>query len=329
MLGLMSGLNASGTELSTHAVHGPALVAVQVAAAVCVGTYALNAYGRSSRSARRSMIQLAVLVALAGLGAAWVVQAGAGISIFAFSSVVFGRLPKVRRRLLVSAIAVLVFASLGASWVLFPFAALVAVRAMNLLGSGSGSTCSGRSGREHAKAPGWEGQCWQGWGGDGQGRMRYSEPVDLRKSASASDHMASPVPGQPDISAYVQHNAVPTAATALVREIDERSAAAAAYLAQQGRSSGTEAIEVERIRDDYAPEAVRAYLSLPPWSGDDTILADGKTGTQLLVGQLQLLAQRLRQIQDSVALTGGEQLRTHGAFLRDRFPTDRDDSLSL
>lgn len=327
MLGLMSGLNASGTQLSTHAVHGPALVAVQVAAAVCVGTYALNAYGRSSRSARRSMIQLAVLVVLAGLGAAWVVQAGAGISIFAFSSVVFGRLPKVRRRLLVSAIAVLVFAMLGASWVLFPFAALVAVRAMNLLGSGS--ACSARSSHERPKARGWEGQCWEGWGGDGHGRMRHSAPVDLRKSASTSDHTASPIPGQPDISAYVQHSAVPTAAAVLVQEIDERSAAAAAYLAQQGRSSGTEAIEVERIRDDYAPEAVRAYLSLPPWSGDDTVLADGKTGTQLLVGQLQLLTQRLRQIQDSVALIGGEQLRTHGAFLRDRFPTDRDDSLSL
>lgn len=311
MIGLITGSGGSDPVLVTHAVNGPALAAVNTAAAICIAMYAVNACGRSTRSAQRSLIQIAALVVLAMLGAVWVVPAAAGISIFAFSSVVFGRLPKVRRRLLVSALAILLFAAMGAGWALYPLAALLAVRAMNLLGSGGASSGRDRCGSRN--------------------RSREAKPVDLSKS-SATDSWytdAVPTPAQPDISAYLHNTLIPAAAVALVREITERSAAAATYLAQQGRSSGADAIEVERIRDDYAPEAVRGYLALPPWSAHDTVLADGKTGAQLLVDQLQLLADRLQVIQESVALTGGEQLRTHGAFLRDRFPSDRDGPLSL
>lgn len=316
MIGFITGSGGSDPVLITHVVQGSALAVVNTAAAIVIAMYAANALGRSSRSARRSLIQIAVLVTLAMLGAVWVVQVAAGISIFAFSSVVFGRLPKVRRRLLVSALAILLFAAMGAGWALYPLAALLAVRAMNLLGSGSPSSGRDRCGSRN--------------------RSREAKPVDLSKS-SATDSWyteswhpdAAPTPAQPDISAYLHSAAIPAAAVALVREITERCGAAATYLAPQGRSSGVEAIEVERIRDDYAPEAVRGYLALPPWSAHDTVLADGKTGAQLLVDQLQLLADRLQVIQESVALTGGEQLRTHGAFLRDRFPSDRDGPLSL
>lgn len=309
MIGLITGSEGSDTMLMSHGVQGSALAVVQTVAGICIAMYATNAWGRGARSTRRSLVQIAALVVLAVLGATWVVQAAAGISIFAFSSTVFGRLAKVRRRLLVSALAILVFAALGAGWVLIPFAALIAVRAMNLLGSGPSTqrhSCANRHRRNEAT------------------------PVDLSKSPA---HVSDPGPiqtaAQPDITAYVNDTAIPPAAGALVREIAERSRVASSYLAQQGRSAGVDAIEVERIRDDYAPEAVRGYLALPPWSADDTVLADGKTGAQLLVDQLQLLARRLHGIQESVAHTGGEQLRSHGAFLRDRFPSEPGGPLSL
>lgn len=310
MIGLITGSEGSDTVLMSHGVQGSAfvVVVVQTVAGICIAMYATNAWGRGARSTRRSLVQVAALVVLAVLGATWVVQAAAGISIFAFSSTVFGRLARVRRRLLVSALAILVFAALGAGWVLIPFAALIAVRAMNLLGSGPSTqrNCANRHRRDEATR------------------------VDLSKSPG---HVGAPGPvhaaAQPDITAYLNNTALPPAAGALIREITERSRAAASYLAQQGRSSGVDAIEVERIRDDYAPEAVRGYLALPPWSADDTVLADGKTGAQLLVDQLQLLARRLHGIQESVALTGGEQLRSHGAFLRDRFPSEPGGPLSL
>lgn len=313
MIGLITGpgeFGGSDTTFMSHAVQGPALAAVQTAAALCVAMYAVNSCGRGRRSTRRSLVQLVVLVVLAALGAAWVVQAAAGISIFAFGSVVFGRLSKVRRRLLVSSLAILVFAVLGASWVLYPFAALAAVRAMNLLGSGGARTGRNRCGDRY--------------------RGEEPVPVDLRKSPAETEYAVPPrMVTQPDITAYVDDIRVPAAAAELVREIVARSTAAAEYLAQQGRSSGVDALEVERIREDYAPEAVRGYLALPPWSADDTVLVDGKTGAQLLLEQLQLLARRLQGIQESVALSGGEQLRTHGAFLRDRFPSEPGGPLSL
>ncbi|MBO1756279.1 hypothetical protein [Allobranchiibius sp. CTAmp26] len=284
------------------AVTGAGLVAVEVAAGVGTAMYAGTAFGRRPETVRRSVVVILVLCALAMLGAGWAADAGAGISLAAFATAMWGALPKVGRRLVVSALAMVAFALVGAHWVLNPFAVFITIAAVRLLGHG-GRGCSGasRSADRHEQT---------------------RRPVDLRKEPVAP----APVPS---LAMYLFDERVPAQARDRIRSINERARAASQYLHQQGRGAALDAIEVERIRDDYAPGAVRGYLALPPWSAQGTVLSDGKTGAELLIDQLDLLEQRLRAIQESVALTGGTELLTHGRFLKDRFPEHGEDDLRI
>lgn len=290
------------------AITGAGLVAVEVAGGITTAMYVGSAFGRREESVRRSVVMIAVLCALTLLGAHWVAHAGAGISVAALSTVAFGAPRKVKGRLVVSVLAIVVFAMLGAGWALYPLAGLGAFAAINLLGRGGPGACGGGSRR---------------------GTQRHNEssrPVDLRKEPPATAPKDRATAG---LAIYLLDERVPAAARDRIRSISERARAAGVYLDQQGRGSGLDALEVERIRDDYAPGAVRGYLALPPWSAKDTVLADGKTGSQLLIDQLDMLDRRLREIQESVALTGGAELLTHGRFLKDRFPEHGGDDLRI
>ncbi|NYJ76290.1 hypothetical protein [Allobranchiibius huperziae] len=289
------------------AITGAGLVVVNVAAGVGTAVYAGTAFGRRPNTVRRSVVVILVLCVLALLGAGWVAFAGAGISLAAFVTAMFGNLSKTARRLVVSALALVAFSLLGAHWVLDPFAVLITIAAVRLLGRGGRGCGVDSRHREH--------------------HLQTPHAVDLRKEpVDAVPPQTAPTPS---LAMYLFDDRVPAAARDKLRLISERARAASEYLTQQGRGSGIDAIEVERIRDDYAPGAVRGYLALPPWSAQGTVLADGKTGLELLIDQLDLLEHRLREIQESVALTGGEELLTHGRFLKDRFPDRGEDDLRI
>ena len=294
------------------AITGAGLAAVNATAGVGTAVYVSTAFGRRQRSVNRSIVLVLALCALSVLGARWAADAGAGISIAAFATAMFGALSKVARRLVVSVLAVVAFALAGAHWAIEPMAWLSAIALVSLLGRGGRSSRSGRCGIR-----------------TGRRAERHEEvrrPVDLRKQAAPS---VPPVAPSPSLAMYLFDERVPAPARDRIRSISERARAAGQYLHQQGRGAGLDAIEVERIRDDYAPGAIRGYLALPPWSAQGTVLSDGKTGAQLLIDQLELLDRRLREIQDSVAVTGGAELLTHGRFLKDRFPEHGGDDLRI
>lgn len=317
MITFITSSTTGDAALPLVTVTGSAAAAVHTAAGLITALFAMNAFGRRRGSVRRSAVLLVALLALAALGAVWDVQSGAGIALAGFITAIPGKLPKVRGRLLVNTSAIVLFAALGAGWVLIPFFVFVVLRAMGLLSSGSGSGCGAR--RQDS----------------GAGHGRRTRPVNLRKHPQVPVPPApapGPVPAsnaEPDIGVYLYDERLPPQARDRVRLISDRARATGDYLAQQGRSSGVDALEVERIRNDYAPGAIRGYLALPPWSANDAVLSDGKTGAQLLTGQLDLLADRLRQVQDRVARSGGQELLTHGRFLDDRFPTGNDNDLRL
>lgn len=298
-----------GVVLPLIEMGGAAGAAVHVVAAFAIALFAMNAVGRGRRSVYRSAILLVLLVAMAALGAEWAIQAGAGVALWGFSSIVFGKVYKVRRRLIFSMLAILLFAALGAGWVLYPFSFFVVLRAWNLVG-------------KHPRPTGRTTSSFES--------PRWSGPVDLGKyGADASTPPKVSWQEQPAILAYLQDPRLPGVARGQLQEISHRSQAAGRYLTQQGRGNALDAIEVEKIRDDYALGAVRGFLALPPWSTQDVVLVDGKTGSQLLVEQLGLLVRRLTEIQNSVAVTGGEELLTHGQFLKNRFVDGDDDQLRL
>jgi hypothetical protein len=89
------------------------------------------------------------------------------------------------------------------------------------------------------------------------------------------------------------------------------------------RSSGIEARDrfvVERTASDYLPSAVHRYLKLPPAVREVPLQdADGKTASQVLADQLDILSRRLREVVDATYREDVEALIVHGRFLNSKF----------
>jgi hypothetical protein len=89
------------------------------------------------------------------------------------------------------------------------------------------------------------------------------------------------------------------------------------------RASGLEARDrflVERTAADYLPSALHRYLKLPPALRSAPIpAAGGKTATQVLSDQLDLLKRRIGQVVDAAYREDVEALIVHGRFLSSKF----------
>jgi hypothetical protein len=84
---------------------------------------------------------------------------------------------------------------------------------------------------------------------------------------------------------------------------------------------------VERTASDYLPSAVRRYLKLPvAYRSTPLPDLDGKTASQELSDQLDLLIQRMRQVADVAYRKDLDALLVHGRFLHSKFGAS---SLSL
>ena len=114
-------------------------------------------------------------------------------------------------------------------------------------------------------------------------------------------------------------NGLPQDLLAKVREVvaaisDILPAYAASGLDQQDR------FVVERTAHDYLPSAVHSYLKLPSaYASIPLPEADGKTASQVLSDQLDLLVHRMRQIAGSAYRKDLEALLVHGRFLHSKF----------
>jgi hypothetical protein len=77
---------------------------------------------------------------------------------------------------------------------------------------------------------------------------------------------------------------------------------------------------VERTVDDYLPSALQSYLRLPPaFRFVPLPEAGGRTASQVLSDQLDLLLQRMRQVTDAAYRNDVEALLVHGRFLQSKF----------
>lgn len=72
---------------------------------------------------------------------------------------------------------------------------------------------------------------------------------------------------------------------------------------------------------DYLPETLENYLNLPPAFAKMHPIKDGKTAKQLLLEQLDLLDQQMREIAQDFHSDNSQGLLIHGRFLEDTFRT--------
>ncbi len=70
---------------------------------------------------------------------------------------------------------------------------------------------------------------------------------------------------------------------------------------------------------DYLPTAVQNYLNLPPAFANLHPVKDGKTARQLLIEQLNLLDQEMKEIVIDMSRDDSQKLVVHGRFLQDKF----------
>jgi hypothetical protein len=75
---------------------------------------------------------------------------------------------------------------------------------------------------------------------------------------------------------------------------------------------------VETVRR-YLPDTLAAYLRLPKFYAQMQTLADGRTATQTLLQQLQVLDTSLKDIAKSAFAGDAEALISNGQFLQDKF----------
>lgn len=70
---------------------------------------------------------------------------------------------------------------------------------------------------------------------------------------------------------------------------------------------------------DYLPEALQNYLNLPPAFAAMHPIRDGKTAKQLLIEQLDILEQQMKEIAQDFYTNNSQGLLIHGRFLESKF----------
>jgi hypothetical protein len=84
---------------------------------------------------------------------------------------------------------------------------------------------------------------------------------------------------------------------------------------------------LERTVSDYLPQTLDNYLTLPRAYAHSHVVSDGKTAEQLLGEQLDLIAEKMKEIADAIARDDVGKLLAQGRFLEERF--GRNAELSL
>jgi hypothetical protein len=70
---------------------------------------------------------------------------------------------------------------------------------------------------------------------------------------------------------------------------------------------------------DYLPETLENYLSLPPAFRNLHPIKGGKTATQLLLEQLEILDREMKEIVEDFYRNDSQRLMAHGRFLEAKF----------
>ncbi len=311
-------------------------------------TLAFLASNMFSSSRRRRWLPLLggvlALLALSLLGADWLIHPAAALTLALLASLVFRRWRRERVTMILALVALVIFAVLGAGWVVFPLLALGLAWYAKVTVTGELSrsrTVPIRRADSAALPPQGEGEQlhFGSLGGHlGQhlgarvqrrleGRMvrlerraaRLGVPVNLRKPDLRQPVQVSPSALAEGLLALSRDERLPADSRARLGALHLRCRESLAYLSQRGQDGAGAGFLVEQIAGDYAPEAVAAYLKLPPSLADVAPLQEGRTGRDLLNEQLDLLLGAVRGVMTDAAQAGGQHLLAHRRFLQDKF----------
>jgi hypothetical protein len=84
-------------------------------------------------------------------------------------------------------------------------------------------------------------------------------------------------------------------------------------------SSDTNVFLIKQTALDYLPASLQNYLNLPPAYANFHVVQDGKTPKQLLIEQITLLDNEMKEVAQAVYNNDTQQLMVQGQFLKDKF----------
>ena len=130
------------------------------------------------------------------------------------------------------------------------------------------------------------------------------DPHDVAKSVRA---IKSSIKGRVDKSVLVRVNHI----CALVEQALPRA---------NELGAGSEEMHVlSKMTTDYLPSALNPYLQMPRQYAERNALADGRTATQVLCNQLDVMYARMWQVNNAILQADGDKLLANGRFLDDKF----------
>jgi len=118
-------------------------------------------------------------------------------------------------------------------------------------------------------------------------------------------------------------NRVPAEILAKVQSITQSITEALPYV-ENLESSEYNIHVLRQMALDYLPSTLQNYLNLPKAYARLHPVKDGKTATQLLSEQLELLDAKLVEIVEDIHRKDTEQMLIHGRFLEDKFHRPED-----
>ncbi|PWJ26973.1 hypothetical protein ATK17_3156 [Branchiibius hedensis] len=133
--------------------------------------------------------------------------------------------------------------------------------------------------------------------------------------------------GDQGLLQYAADTRLPESSRERIGALHDRLAEAVKYVKERNLDSGLHGFNLEQIRDDFAPNAIKTFLALPPSTARTTVIVDGKTGEVLLNEQLDLLIKGVDQQLVSAAMASGDEMVASERFLREKFgprPADLD-----
>lgn len=282
-------------------------------AAVLLAMYAGIVWRKGSDGNRHALGMTAVLLVLAVLGAGWVVHPAAAISLaacFAFAGGnLFKRHSNEGLRVLASTA---LFGVFGAGWVFIP---LVVATAISLM-SNKHSHPRGRQRQVHAKRVRANVAAWPPNG--------PWPAVSLDKQP-----VATPAPAPANLTVLAQDSRLPSDAAKRAKALNLQCFETLAYIKDRGPGGARLQFEVEQIHQDFAVEAINAYLALAPGSANTVVLRDGKTGLDLLNEQLDLLSEGVHDAQQRAEELGAEQILASHTFVQQKFAQNKTTELKL
>ena len=100
-------------------------------------------------------------------------------------------------------------------------------------------------------------------------------------------------------------------------------------LPRLARQEGTpyDAHVIRQTALEYLPDMLETYLALPPAFARLHPVKDGKTATEVFIGQLQLLDAEMNKLAVDILKNDTEALIVHGNFLKEKFQSSDKDWL--